>query len=696
MRRISQNKRSLTRRLAGMAVLLAAGLAAGQSVSNQVAEELRYVLAPAPGVTNPSGTGAFSFHPWSSQGSNPVFRVMRTNGVEVGHQLLWAAPGAAAQVLFDASSGDATYYVVEGTSPPEARPVWTAQAGLQLETRAYRDGPVQSGQAIKRLCEGAAPVQGRSLVPNVFLGVNPHAPTEDFISIFRGNLAIPKPGKYTFTVVSDGPSALFIDGQHVVAWPGRHPVRGPGRHGKFQAAVELAGGHHWLEYYNVAQGLAYTVVLGWQPPGQTEFSVVPPAAFLQPAPFQVVRAEYAASQKLAPRFAWELTRHLSAWGHYLVLVKLHALCDAAQYRWTMDDGSVLQGRTVTNLFLTAGLRTVQLTATRAGEQAETRQTIDVHPLWRQLDETDQDYWGQCRQWLVSRDFTNAACADLLSMLRLTSKMDDHALAKGIAAIGLNRLAEWGAAEADVAMELGNYFQTIEVRDYGSARRAYEDAIRTSGTNRPVQAAAQVALVASLLPVSNDLAKVQELLSAIDASALATDDRRWQRICEGDLFFALGQPELAAGRYREAGTRAPPDPQNRVGAALARLAKLETARDYIRRNEFNAAERVVANLRQDEPLQRMDTEAGLILLDACLGRNDFTRAYYLSRRLYQNCEPGSHLPTLLYKLAEAAFRMKEKAEATAALQRLHQEFPYSEAAARAREKWGAPAPLKTGK
>jgi len=672
------------------------GLACGQSETNRNADEVRYVLAPAQGVTNRSGTGYFTFHPWESKGSNPVFRVVRPNGTEVGHQLLWAAHGEAVQVLFDCSSGDTTFHVVEGASSNAARTVWAAQAGFQLETRAYHDGPVQSGKEIKKLCDNATPVQGRSLVSHVFQGVNPHAPTEDFISIFRGNLAIPKPGKYTFTVVSDGASALFIDGKHVVSWPGQHPVGGAGRYGSFQAEADLTGGRHWLEYYNVEKGLAYTVVLGWKQPGEAAFSVMPPSAFPQPAAFHVAHTEYAASRKIAPRFSWEIERHLSSWGHYMVFVKLSALCDAADYTWTLDDGSVLKGRTVTNLFMSPGMRTVQLAASRDGEQTETRQLIDVHPLWRQLDGTDQDYWGQCRPWILARDFTNAVCADLLNMLRMTSKMDDHWLTKDIAAISLNRLAEWGPAEAGVAMELGNYFQVIEVRDYVSARRACEDAIRTCGTNRQVKAGAQLALATSLLPVGNDFQKVQDLLSSIDEADLSGDDRRLKRICEGDLFFAMGRPELAAGRYKEAGTRALQDRQDPVQAELGRQAKLETARDYIRRNEFNDAERVVANLRQDDPMQRMDGEVGLILLDACLGRHDYTRAYTLSRRLYQNCEPGPNLPALLCKLADSAFRMKEKEEAGEALHRLYKEFPYSEAAARASEKWGAPARQKPEK
>ncbi|MFZ4394314.1 MAG: PA14 domain-containing protein [Kiritimatiellia bacterium] len=670
--------------------MVGVGLASGQSATNQDPTELRYVLEPMHDATNRSGTGYFIFHPWESKGANPIFRILRPNGAEVGHQLLWAAYGEAAQVLFDCSSGDTTFHVVEGALSNASRNVWKAQAGFQLETRAYHDGPVQSGEAIKKLCDEASPVQGCSLVPNVFLGVNPHAPTENCISIFRGNIAIPKPGKYTFTVVSDGASALFIDGQHVVSWPGQHPVHGAGRLGKFQAEADLTGGRHWLEYYNVEKGLAYTVVLGWKQPGEVAFSVVPPAAFPQPAAFQVMHAEYAFSRKIAPRFYWEIERHLSSWGHYMVFVKLSALCDADEFTWTLDDGSVLKGRTVTNLYMSTGLRAVQLAASRDGEQTKTRQMIAVHPRWRQLDETDQDYWGQCRTWILARNFTNAACADLLNMLRMTSKMDDHGPAKEIAAVGLNRLAEWGPAEAGVAMELGNYFQVIEVRDYAAARRAYEDVIRTCGTNRQVKAGAQLALAASLLPVGNDFPKVQELLSSIDETDLSGDDRRLKRICEGDLFFAMGRPELAAARYKEAGTRAPQGQQDRVRSGLERQAKLETARDYIRRNEFNAAERVVANLRQDEPMQRMDGEVGLILLDACLGRNDYTRAYYLSRRLYQNCEPGPNLPALLCKLADSAFRMKEKEEAGEALQRLHKEFPYSEAAARAREKWGAPA------
>lgn len=657
----------------------------GQDISNAPAAEVRYILDAVPGAAGRSGTGYFTFAPWQDSGTNPVITVAGANGDVVGHQILWAAAGEPAKVLFDCSSGAKHYTVTERESGRALKSDWKPDAGLILETRALNDGPVRTWKEVRKTCEDAAPVLGRSLVPNIFLGVNPHAKTEDFISIFRGWIQIDQPGKHTFSVVCDDASSLFIDGKHVVSWAGLHGVSGPGRHGKFQEDVELKAGRHYLEYMNVEKGLEYTVVLGWKQPGQKHLSLVPSEAFPKVTEFSVGKVEMPAGNNMPVRFTWDIQRHLSAWGHYVVFMKLTALCEADQYSWNLDDGTVLKGREVSHMFLSPGLHKVKLTAAKSAVSSAGEREIMVHPLWRQLDETDQDYWGQIRKWILPRDFTNATHDDLLNILRMTSKMDDHGPAKNIAGICMKRLGEWGKNAPEVAMELGRYYQSIEVRDYAAAQRAYETVIQLPDTGRQLKASAQLALIVATLPVSNEPQQAQERLSAIDESLLTPEEKRIKIICEGDVLFAMGKPEAARSRYLQAGTGTN---QNDTASALRRAAKLEMARDYNRRGEFNSAERVIAGMRIETPLERLNDEVGLVLLDACLGRNDFTRAYYLSRRLYQNGDSDSNRPALLYKLAESAFRMKANDEAQEALRKLYKEFPYSEAAARAREKWGA--------
>jgi hypothetical protein len=367
-----------------------------------------------------------------------------------------------------------------------------------------------------------------------------------------------------------------------------------------------------------------------------------------------------------------------------VYVKLHALCKAAGYTWTMDDGTTLKGREVNHLFLSPGMHSVKLVASDGHYSSEAIHGVLAHPLWRQIDETDQDYWGQIRKALLERDFSKATPADLLNILRMTSKMDDHTPANDIARICMKRLNEWGAAEPEVAMELGRYYQSIEVRDYVTAQRAFDAALRLADTNRQLKARAQLAMATSILPVSNDLQMAQKILADLDVANLAPEERRAKTICEGDLMFAMGKLEAARGRYLEAGTSINP---SATPNDLRRAARIEIARDYNRRSEFNSAERVISNMQYEAPLERLDNEAGLILLDAYIGRRDFTRAYVLGRRLFQNTESDTTRAALLYRLAESAFGVKANTEAIEAGRKLLKEFPYSESAARAREKWG---------
>ena len=664
--------------------LVCTSVASGPVVAAVPVAGVRYVIEAVSGGDTHSGTGFFVFCPWAAAGAKPVITVARKSGAPVAQQILWAAAGEPAKVLFDCSSGDATYTVTEGGAVPAGGGDWQPTAGLVLETRAWRDGPVGNWREIRKTCEESAPVLGRSLMPNIFLGVHPHGPNGPCVSIFRGWLRIDRPGVYNFAVASEDAASFFVDGRHVVSWPGVHGINGPGRRGKFNADVELPAGVHAVEYLNVVQDSGYSVVLAWKAPGQKRLDVVPAAAFVQPSQFRVVRSEPAAGPDAAVRFAWDIQRHLSFWGHSVVFVELRALCDAAEYRWVFDDGTTLRGREVSHWFLSSGMRRVKLVVAIGQGKRETVHDISVHPLWRQLAETDRDYWGRFRKELLTRDFSQAPPADLLNMLRISSKMEDHVLAKALAGICLRRLGEWGGDASAVAMEVGCYCQSLEVRDYGMAQQAFDAVLRLPDTASPLKAGAQLAMAVSLLPVSNDFARVRQLLAGLDGSRLSAEEKRLKTICEGDLLFATGQPAAARVRYLEAGTRSR---QAKESNGLRWQARLETARDYNRRGEFDAAERLVATMQEEASVERLNEEMGLIVLDACLGRGDFTRAYFLGCRMLQNTASDSRRPVLLYLVAESAFQVKADAEAAAAVGKLLGEYPYSEPAARAREKWG---------
>ena len=115
---------------------------------------------------------------------------------------------------------------------------------------------------------------------------------ENFAIRFRAELDIKTPGIYTFELISDDGSQLYIDGDHVVSNDGVHPTmirRGRRR---------LTTGMHSVEI-RYFQGPRYAIALQWlyQPPNSHR-QIVPPAVIYRPGKPQVPDALKKLQQRL--------------------------------------------------------------------------------------------------------------------------------------------------------------------------------------------------------------------------------------------------------------------------------------------------------------------------------------------------------------------------------------------------------------
>ncbi len=95
-------------------------------------------------------------------------------------------------------------------------------------------------------------------------GVDDH-----FVSHAIGNINVPQDGIYSFRLTSDDGSRLFIDDQEVIDHDGLHGAEPK------DGTVELTAGYHslFIEHFDNDGGQQLT--LSWQPPGASDFSVVP-------------------------------------------------------------------------------------------------------------------------------------------------------------------------------------------------------------------------------------------------------------------------------------------------------------------------------------------------------------------------------------------------------------------------------------
>ncbi|MCM4076377.1 family 16 glycoside hydrolase [Paractinoplanes hotanensis] len=132
------------------------------------------------------------------------------------------------------------------------------------------------GQPMSRVCElkpGQTPNVDK-LMPTVdWSTAEQFGLDNQFVTHVIANLTAPAAGTYTFRLVSDDGSKLFIDDKLVVDHDGPHDVEPPK-----EGTVELTAGVHPLRVEHFDRDGGQRLTLSWRPPGAGEFAVVPTSA----------------------------------------------------------------------------------------------------------------------------------------------------------------------------------------------------------------------------------------------------------------------------------------------------------------------------------------------------------------------------------------------------------------------------------
>lgn len=129
----------------------------------------------------------------------------------------------------------------------------------------------------------------------------------------------------------------------------------------------------------------------------------------------------------------------------------------------------------------------------------------------------------------------------------------------------------------------------------------------------------------------------------------------------------------------------------VKGATARLdvnvPKIENARDLIRRKEYDAVAEMIWQIQWEKPMERMDFETGLPQVKAFFGRKEFPLARSRSLQLLNGTTVDNQRAELLYQLIEIHLALAQTDLAQDSFAQLTKLYPYSEAAANAKFKWG---------
>jgi len=681
-------------RAALLLALVVCPLAAPGQPWQMAGADTRLILRRTPDSAWPARAGEVMVWPQGISPARLSVAVYGEDGALVASRIFWAAEGQPAKVQFDTSGQQMRYLLYFASGRGTSVSAWEPEAGLMIETRSLPAGSYDTAEEILGLWDKAKVVQGRSYVPRIFLGVNPHGPTANFIARFRGYLRCEVGGSYEFATASDDGSVMMIDGRQVVAWPGVHYARG-GVSGKYVGRVELEAGLHRIDYYWV-QSTSYAAAVGaWKPPGAEKIEVIPQGAFEPVAKFEVEGVEPSPGDRgEAVYLEWSTLNHsmLDELGWFTVEFRLPGARPNWDCVFRTDDGATLIGSRVRHTFMRASAREIRLEVKADGRPLRNlRQTCNVQPRWDQGEMWTEFNFLKQREEVMGRDFLTAPTDDLAAGLALAGRLEDGGLVSLLGAACMARAKDFTAAHWEGFLRLGRYYASPEQRDYAAADKALRTSVRLADDTEPGRTAARLGLARFLLDVVGNPIEADACIKGVSRKQLAsTDVRKWLMV-RADIQMSLGLTE-AAKRLLTALTD-PPDPKQEITRQLRRRARLEAARDYIRREEYAGAIEALDEMEEESALERISLEVGLLRARVFKGRGEYPLAVSLCRRLLtsagvQNLEDAR--AELLYTLIETEKAMGRTQQADREFGRLLQEHPLSEAAARGKEAWGAPA------
>jgi tetratricopeptide (TPR) repeat protein len=638
----------------------------------------------------PATVGWARLFPPATEAAAPVLEVVdAVSRLRVGAEVLWQRPGEPVLVRFDASSGAARYLACLGGKPGASvaatAPPWRPQAGVLLETRALVEGAADKLAQAQDLWKRAAKqTQGRGFVPEIHLGINPFGASGNLLSRLDGWFSLSQNGRYEFATLSKDASFLVIDGRLVAEWPGWHGIEG-GLHGQHNGGIDLNAGVHRIEYLNVAAGDGLCLSAAWRKPGTAAFIPMPRSVFVPVAEFRV--AGVSGDEAVAPAvFSWANEVHALAEPDILIGTRFRVLSpvEGATYSWRFDDGTETVGTNVRHVYTCEAQRTVDLTVIRGNRKlGSLRQTVAIRRNGSQAVDFPEAVFQDLGKLLRAAPPERLLPEDLTRAILLARHVRQQDLLAALANGVLPRMPAFSGGHARALYQLGFYFQHSGVKRYDDVSRVWETVIRDPQADAGVRALTGLHLAGFLIHTGADPRRGLNLLDTVaDDQLLPETERRLKQIFRADGWVLTGRRDAAVTAYRQAGTVVPDgDTQYEV----RRRARIENARDFLRRGEYDAAEQSVRDLEWECPLERLKLESGLILIGVHRGRCEGVMALTACQRLLLASPADPRRPELLLAMADVLRDLGRAAASAEALKKLYAEHPYSEAAAQARDR-----------
>jgi tetratricopeptide (TPR) repeat protein len=508
------------------------------------------------------------------------------------------AARAAEQVIIDPKPG---------AGPPKGN--WIPRHGLVLETiqRPEGDNP-KTIEDMAKLIAASKAKYGARYQRRISDGYNPFGPSDYYISIYRGWIRIPKPGKYQFCTISNEASFSFLDGKELVHWPGRHTVE-RGIHGEKNTTVELTAGLHHIEYYHEEVTLEQMAFLGWRPSADAgPFSAIPESIYTAPHQATVTRLED--SKGVLPSFEpiitdsiWPVERHEGQYTRCRVSAKA---APGTTCRWDFGDGQTATGAEVERVYLALGTYQVTL-STSDGQSA--RWPLEVFEIDHVTDQFKEGSLKDYAKLARSYDRAKLDASNLKELAHLLEENEDPAAALEV---GEQFLKRYGDAQPKLAPKVRRLIAGCALRlGKGEIDKAIANYQASITKDTPVIEKLDVlARLVRLVGIERNLpdkagAILAQVEEAVKGAKLDDDTKAAYRravIAAGDVLLWHGKLEGAATLHRRAETLGAFIPSQVRSARLG--AYPNSIREFIEAGNYGAALDVVERWEETFPTEKV--------------------------------------------------------------------------------------------
>ena len=605
--------------------------------------------------------------------------IANENGDVVPSRVLRTSRGGETWVAFNARRGKgrlAIYYGGRSGGYPSGG--WRPKLSLVLYTMALPRGALESYKPIASALR-RGDIQGMSFVDNVWHGLNPHGPDDNYASAYIGSLKIHKAGTYKFFTASDEASFVLINDRPVCSWPGRHDAR-RGQRGQHGGSIHLGKGEHKLEYYHAEVDGEQCMMLGWAPPGEKGWKVVPREAFVH-TPW--ARAEAPERRANAPLAAFifgqddQLLHGKNQFTRMSFANRCRHVPKGARTLWDFGDGVEFEGRETQHVYVGAGPFTCRLQiADEKGKPLDRfAVAVPIEAAVKNFTILDTQAVGQYVRVIARSD-----CSKIPA-----SSMD----------------ALWEIVETEEDIRVIQPFVETYVRRFGVKGPSWHAADRLAlaySIEEPEKAVKLYAMLAANAPTKHDAARVQmerielvlhKLKVPERAAALAQGIRKTRGGLEariaavklGDVYRAQGKFKEAEDAYRKAQQITYASMDRRI-IAVRQGGYLETAAAHVAHGHLRAAREALVMWEIEHPIGKLSGD--LILMTAryfdALGEPE--RALAELQALVHLNPLTPYLPDVELLMARAYRKLGEHAKARELFDKVMREYPKSRAARQA--------------